>query len=747
MNKVARIERLLTWLAGGLAALVMVAPPTAFFLWSYQNRSGALQSEAQSLATVVTEFVNHSTGLWRFQPERLTSLLQRYGNRRYGAAVIDQNGNTIAYLMPELAAPTLTRTYPIYDFGTEAGKVEVLVSLHELVVETALIALAGLVLGIILFFPLRLVPVRALRRTTQALMDSENAYRQLVELSPDMICINLDEKITYINASGARMLGADSPAALIGTSFWDRIHPDDRAVVRERIKQILTLKTAAPLLEERYLRMDGAAFPVEMAAASFTYQGKLAFQVVVHDLSIRKQAEAALQQAKEAAEAASQAKSEFLAMMSHEIRTPLNGVLGMAELLRGTPLNAQQQRFADVILNSGHTLLVTINDILDFSKIESGRMKLEVVPFDLRELMEETAALLAGRAHEKGLDLLDDLPLDLPVVVEGDPVRLRQILVNLTSNAIKFTERGKVVMRLRLLDQDAARPRLRFEVQDTGIGIAPAACARIFEAFTQADASTTRHYGGTGLGLAIVRQLVQLMDGEIGVDSTPGVGSRFWFSLPLSQSVTSVRSPWPAREDLRGLRILLVGDNAANREILRRRTTAWGLTSDQAENEARALTRSPRFTGRILVAEDNPVNQEMALAVLSMLGCQGEVVADGQEAVEAVARTPYDLILMDCQMPVLDGFAATAAIRRWEHTRGRPRLPIVALTANIVKGFREQCLAGGMDDYLSKPFTQEQLAALLDRWLPASGGVVPMSKPSPSPDSPPPPRGDDGHQP
>ncbi len=841
MNKPSQIERLLVWLAGGLAALVMLAPPTAFFLWSYQNRSGALQSEAQSLATVVTEFVNHSTGLWRFQPERLMSLLQRYGNRQYGFAVIDQDGTRIAYLMPELIAPTLIRTYPIYDFGTEAGKVEVVVSLHELMLETALVAFAGLVLGIVLFLPLRLVPVRALRRATQALMDSENAYRQLVELSPDMIFINLDEKIAYINTAGVRMFGADSPAALLGTSSWDRLHPDCHAVVRERIKQIHLLKTAVPLLEERYLRMDGTVFPVEVAAAPFIYQGKRAFQVVAHDLSVRKRAEAALHQAKEAAEAASRAKSEFLAMMSHEIRTPLNGVLGMAELLRNTPLNAQQQRFADMILNSGHTLLVTINDILDFSKIESGRMKLEVVSFDLRELVEETAALLAGRAHEKGLDLVGDLPLNLPAAVQGDPVRLRQILVNLASNAIKFTERGEVVMRLRLVDQNTEGPRLCFEVQDTGIGIAPAACAQIFDAFTQADGSTTRHYGGTGLGLAIVRQLVQLMGGEIGVDSTPGVGSRFWFTLPLLRSAASVRSRRPARKELRGLRILLVDDSVTNREILQRQTTAWGLVSDQAENGAQALarlrdatragerydlvlldfrmpgmdglelagairadpmlaglklvllssngldawteqtvqadiqgvlhkpvrqadlyktlyrllsptadpnsqppilpvTRLPRFTGRVLVAEDNPVNQEMALAVLSVLSCQGEVAANGQEAVEAVARTAYDLILMDCQMPVLDGFAATAAIRRWEHAQGRPHLPIVALTANIVKGFREQCLAGGMDDYLSKPFTQEQLAAMLDRWLPTSGGVVPMSTPpSLSAASPPPP--------
>ncbi len=653
---------------------------------------------------------------------------------------------------------------------------------------------------------------------------SERKYRGLFDNSVQGIFqATFDGEFITANNALANMLGEDSPESLmarvrnIGRDLY--VHPGDRETL---VAQLIKQNTVTGFLT-RYRHQKGHAITVSISASviSDPDANGCFYEGIVEDVTEKEKA-ARLKMERDTAKSANAAKSQFMANMSHEIRTPMNGVIGMTELLLITELTGEQQEYARIIQTSGNALLALINDILDYSKIEAGKLELETIDFDLRATLEGVGDLAAVKAQEKGLEYVTIIHSKVPSLLQGDPGRIRQILINLIGNGVKFTTKGEVVVSVDVEEEDKDRVRLRFVVSDTGIGIPQDKMGLLFKSFSQVDSSTTRKYGGTGLGLTICRKLAQLMGGDTGVNSREGIGSEFWFAAEFEKQKIQTQ-PIELPQEIQDKYLLIVDDNRTNRFVLLEQLKLWGCRYGQAEagpgalemlkdaaragkpfdiaildmqmpgmsgkdlgekikadplidqtilvmmtsmgerGDARELdqigfaayltkpvkmfslrTCLERVSGRlhkpaeprpekmvtrhslfeverrgvrILLAEDNEINQKVALRILDKLGYRADVVKNGQDAVNVLKKTDYDLVLMDCHMPELDGYEATGMIRDPKTRVQNPKVPIIALTANAMKGDEKKCLEAGMDDYLSKPVKPKDLSRILMKWL------------------------------
>ena len=659
-------------------------------------------------------------------------------------------------------------------------------------------------------------------RIGKALKDLRDQNATIVaSLAEGIILEDAKGLVTFVNPSLERLLGYTS-GELVGQHWKKIVPPEDIGGLRAKTRSRAT--TTLEQYEARFLTRSGAIVPVLLSTQSLFDRGRLRGVLsAVTDITERKRIEGELEAAREGAQSANRAKSEFLANMSHEIRTPMNGIMGMIELALDTTLTTEQRDFLTAARASAESLLTVINDILDFSKIEARMIEFEPVPFALRDALTDTVATLALAAHRKGLELLCRVHPDVPDAVVGDLGRIRQVIINLVNNAIKFTERGEVAVDADMDAPAAGGLVLRVQVRDTGIGIPKAKQAAVFKAFVQADGSVTRRFGGTGLGLAISAQLAEMMGGRIWVESAVGRGSTFGFTVPLKTGRGRAARPVPVEPAvLAGLPVLIVDDNATNRAILREMLLNWSMAPEEAESAdaalatlaardragrafkmmlvdshmpdvdgfdliarirkdpgkadvpilmltsadgrgdldrsrelglagylpkpvkqsdlfdaimialgAQALDRAdrplvtiqsvrgdrPRY--RILLAEDNPINQKVATRLLEKRGHTVVTAGDGAKALAAIKRHAFDIVLMDVQMPRMSGFEVTAAVRAAERKTGA-HLPIIALTAHAMKGDRERCLGAGMDDYLTKPLKPETMFETIDRIAKAS---------------------------
>jgi len=651
----------------------------------------------------------------------------------------------------------------------------------------------------------------------------ERRYNQILESALDaFVGMDASGLITEWNAQAETTFGWQRSEAM-GQLLSERIIPERYRDAHQQGLRHFFASREGPILNKRIeitaLHRHKGEFPVELTISATSEGGTHRFSAFARDITRRKRFEQGILSAKEAAEQSNQAKSEFLANMSHEIRTPMNGILGMTELILDTDLTVEQREHLGLVRLSAESLLLIINDVLDFSKIEAGKMELALIPFDLREGLGETMMALSFRAHQKRLELVYEVQPEVPEALLGDPGRIRQILINLVGNAIKFTEHGEILVSVDEQSSGSATTTLHFAVKDTGVGIPVEQQEKIFEAFSQADGSMTRKYGGTGLGLTISVRLVEMMGGRVWLESQPGRGSTFHFTVQLAVQDTASARPIPLQpEQLRDLHALIVDDNFTNRRVLHGMLTRWGMRPTSVEGGRAALQaleiakstghpfplilldgQMPDMDGfalaeqiqkdpgllavtimmltsaghlgdaarcrdlgisaylvkpirqtelldgicqalkkesitknrplvtrhtlqenkhrsRVLLAEDNAVNQTLAVRLLEKRGYSVIVAGNGREAVEAFENNQFDVVLMDIQMPEMDGFEATAAIRAKEKLAGG-HVPIIAMTAHALKGDQERCISAGMDGYVSKPIRTSELFSTMERML------------------------------
>ena len=652
---------------------------------------------------------------------------------------------------------------------------------------------------------------RERKKAEKEILRQKKYFQALIENSPTaVVLLDNEQKITHCNPAFEDLYGYTC-AGVAGKDIDELITTDETKEEARALTQEIAKKRVHKIAKRK--RKDGSIVDVELFGVPVFVENERAGSLAMyHDVST-------LVEARQAAEEANRSKSEFLANMSHEIRTPMNGVIGMIDITLDTDLSDEQKEYLTIAQQSAEALLTLLNDILDYSKIEAKKLDIEIIDFNLRNTVEGVASTIASRAEEKGLELISFIPPQLPTRLLGDPGRLRQVLINLVGNAIKFTEKGEVLIHIKAVDESEDNVKICFSVQDTGIGIKSNRLDAVFERFTQADGSTTRKFGGTGLGLAISQHLIEAMGGNLSVESEYGKGSTFSFTLEFSKQAPNKSETKTKITDLHGLKILIIDDNETNRVILKKMVSSFGarayavesgqkgldalqvareerelydlvlldmqMPEMDGEQTARAIFSDPRKknlsvvvltsmgqrgdakrlqdlgcagyllkpikqkmlfnalvtvinekrnklpgTGRlvthhllkeekaekqyILLAEDNPVNQRVATTLLENEGHIIDVVGNGKDAVQKIKENQYNIILMDVQMPIMDGFEATRQIRTWEAEK--KHIPIIAMTAHAMKGDRERCLEAGMDDYLSKPIDKRSLFTLIQRW-------------------------------